>query len=200
MTVDELTEADVSALSDARRAHAARYRFEKDRLLCLAAGVLLDRGLRRYGLCERTVSIAAGKYGKPYLPEYPQIHFSLSHSGARALAVFSDREIGCDIERIRSVGPAVAARAFTPEELAQLRASDQPDIDFIRLWTCKESFLKALGTGLHTPLDAFSIRLCPDGAELVQALHPARWRLTEYARPGYRLAVCEEASSFGGSC
>ena len=194
MTVNALTEADVSDLSDARHAHAARYRFEKDRLLCLAAGVLLDRGLRRYGLCERTVSIAAGKHGKPYFPEYPEIHFSLSHSGTRALAVFSECEIGCDIERIRPVSPAVAARAFTPEERAQLRASDQPDIDFFRLWTCKESFLKALGTGLHTPPDAFTVRLHPDGAELVQTLHPARWTLTEHARPGYRLAVCEQAS------
>ena len=63
------------------------------------------------------------------------------------------------------------------------------------LWTCKESFLKALGTGLQTPLGAFTVRLRQDaGAELVQTLHPSRWTLTELARPGCRIAVCEEAT------
>lgn len=198
LAVDELRAEDISALSEARRTYAAQHRFEKDRLLCLAAGVLLDRGLRQYGLCERSVRIAAGTYGKPYLPEYPQIHFSLSHSGERAFAAFSAHEIGCDIERIRPVRPAVAARGFTPEELAQLQHSDRPDVDFFRLWTCKESFLKAIGTGLQTPLSAFTVRLHPEGAELIQSLHPASWALTELSRPGYRLAVCEARSPTGG--
>ena len=195
MTVDALTPEDVAVLSETRLAYAAQHRFEKSRLLCLAAGVLLDRGLRQYGLRERSVRIARSIYGKPYLPDHPQIHFSLSHSGERALAVFSGREIGCDVECIRPVNPAVAERRFTPEELARLRCSRQPEVDFFRLWTCKESFLKALGTGLQTPLGAFTVRLRQDaGAELVQTLHPSRWTLTEFTRPGCRIAVCEEAA------
>ena len=63
MTVEALTPEDVAALSEARLAYAAQHRFEKSRLLCLAAGVLLDRGLRQYGLRERSVRIARSIYG-----------------------------------------------------------------------------------------------------------------------------------------
>ncbi|MDE5932051.1 MAG: hypothetical protein K2H40_06150, partial [Lachnospiraceae bacterium] len=68
----------------------------KDKRLSLATGILMDRGLAAYGLCERNAAVIYGENGKPRLPQYPHIHFSLSHSGSRAMAVFADVETGCD--------------------------------------------------------------------------------------------------------
>ena len=56
--VNALSVAQIEALSAQRKAKAERYLFEKDRLLCLAAGVLIDRGLQEYGLREADVRFA----------------------------------------------------------------------------------------------------------------------------------------------
>lgn len=191
MSVHALTDADIRALSPARLARAAQYRFEKDRLLCLAAGVLFARGLRAFGLDAQNVRVETGAHGKPFLPDHPDIHFNLTHSGERAAAVFSSRPIGCDLERIRPLRWALAARCLCSDELAFLRQSAQPEIDFCRLWTCRESFFKAVGTGLSVPADSVCICLAPDGASLTQSLDAHGWRLHEYSHGEYRLAVCE---------
>lgn len=192
MGIDELTPAEISALSPSRQAHAEQYRFEQDRLLCLAAGVLLDRGLQTFGLRERNVTISRTQAGKPFLPDFPDLHFSLSHSGSRAAAVFSDRPIGCDLERLRPISFPLAQKRFCPEEFAFLQASPQPDLDFCRIWTCKESFFKALGTGLTLPLNCACIALSPESVSLTQSVSASRWCLTEFSRTGYCLAICEE--------
>lgn len=192
MGIDELTPAEISALSPSRQARAEQYRFEQDRLLCLAAGVLLDRGLQAYGLRERNVTISRTQAGKPFLPDFPDLHFSLSHSGSRAAAAFSDRPIGCDLERLRPISFPLAQNRFCPEEFAFLQASPQPDLDFCRIWTCKESFFKALGTGLTLPLNCACIALSPEGVSLTQSVSASHWHLTEFSRTGYCLAICEE--------
>ena len=186
-----LSVAQIEALSAQRKAKAERYLFEKDRLLCLAAGVLIDRGLQEYGLREADVRFACTVHGKPYLPEYPQIHFSVSHAGTMAVAVFSGHEIGCDVEPLLAVDADIAA-CFTPEEQAALRRSDDPNRDFTRLWVCKESFLKALGTGLEQPMNTFCVRLDTHSAVLEQTISPKAWKLTEYQQGDYYFAVCEE--------
>ena len=81
MHIMELRQAEINALSSDRRGKAARYLFERDQKLCLAAGVLLDRGLQAYGLRENGVHIVPNQNGKPCLADHPTIHFSLSHSG-----------------------------------------------------------------------------------------------------------------------
>ena len=49
-----------------------------------------------------------------------------------AVAVFSDHDIGCDVEPLLAVDTDIAA-CFTPEEQATLRRSDDPNRDFTRL-------------------------------------------------------------------
>lgn len=152
-------------LSAGRREKIKSRRFEKDKLQALGAGLLLDFGLKEYGLREAGVAMAYGGNGKPYLADYPDIHFNLSHSGSMAMAVFSDREAGCDVERVQEARMSVARRFFTEEEyvlLESLKAEGERDGVFARLWTLKESFLKVTGEGMRMPLDSFSV--CLDGA------------------------------------
>ena len=68
--------------------------------------------------------------------------------------------IGVDVEPTqRRVDLALADRYFATPEIDHVRA--QPDAArgraaFLKIWTLKESFIKAIGTGMRTPLDAFS--------------------------------------------
>lgn len=169
-------------------------RSPKDKQRSLGAGLLLDRGLSEYGLREASVKIALGQHGKPYLPDHPHIHFNLSHSGEKVLAVFASTPVGCDVQKLKKADLKLARRFFREEEYAYIAA--QPDElqgsrAFCRIWTLKESFLKAVGTGLRTPLNSFGFQLLGDGsAVLRQSLCPDRFRFLEYELPAYQAAVC----------
>ena len=131
--------------SPQRQMRADRYRKEEDRLRCLIAD-----GLLRYAVGKCTVE--TGPQGKPYLPEHPDIHFNLSHSGNWVVLAVGDHEVGVDLERTdRNVDrTALAKRHFTPEELASGE-------DFFAIWTAKESYLKYLGVGLTEDLRGFCV-------------------------------------------
>ncbi len=179
-------------LSSFRRAKIDKYHFMKAKMLSLGAGMLLDRGLREYGLREADVRIGQKKNGKPYLPDYPQIHFNLAHSENMVLAVFARAEVGCDIEYMKKADLKLAKRFFCPEEyefLADL-PKEQQDSFFFQLWTLKESFLKATGMGLELPLNEFGFYLS-DGRILVrQNYDKSVYSIRQYSFGQYWAAVC----------
>lgn len=189
-------------LSAARQEKIARQHFEKDRKLSLGAGILLNLGLQEYGLEEQKVRIDYGTLGKPYFPDHPEIHFNLSHSGTIAMAVFADREVGCDVEEEKKPAYQVSKRFFSrPEQdfLAAAENETEQDERFFRIWTLKESFLKVTGEGTHFPLDRFCVHLDGEKPCLTIGGQPADYILYEYALPGYRAAVCLEGSKTGES-
>lgn len=50
--------------------------------------------------------------------------------------------VGVDIELPRAGGARLAKRFFQPDEAALVYAADDPDREFCRLWTLKESYIK----------------------------------------------------------
>ena len=196
-----------ASLSAARRKKVDSYRAERGRRQSLGAGILLAEGLRRYGVKENEVRMAVGGHGKPYLPDYPEIYFNLSHSAEMVMAAFSDREIGCDIEQLREPPMAVARRCFCPGEYEYIvRQSDEEKrkMAFYRLWTLKESFLKATGQGLRLSMKEFELAFGAETSDKENAFRKANISLRQsedkYAYdfwecdlPGYRAAVCARA-------
>jgi len=185
-------QACYNQLSAYRRAKIDGYCFRKDRRLSLGAGILLDRGLREYGLREPDVTIGQGKNGKPCLPDYPQIHFNLSHSEHMVFAVFADMEVGCDIEYAKEADLELAERFFCPEEyefLAGLEGETQ-DSAFFQLWTLKESFLKASGMGMELPLNEFGFYLSDGKIKVRQSCDTCGYSFRQYSFGKYWAAVC----------
>jgi len=181
-----------SQLSAYRRAKIDRYRFIKDKRLSLGAGMLMDRGLREYGLKEADVTIGQQKNGKPYLPEHPHIHFNLSHSENMVLAVFAGAEVGCDIEYTKEADLKLAKRFFCPEEyefLASLEGEERNSA-FYRLWTLKESFLKATGMGMELPLNSFGFYLSDGIIKVRQSYDKLEYSFRQYSFGKYWAAVC----------
>jgi len=105
-------------------------------------------------------NIAYGTHGKPYLRDYPNVHFNISHSGQYVVCAVADRPVGIDVQVIGAYRPDVAARVCTGKELARLGASDDPAVEFTKLWTQKEANLKMLGYGITG-----GIRELPTGDE-----------------------------------
>ncbi len=190
---DEVFSDALDKVSSFRREKVLKYRFRKDRNLSLLAGLLLDRGLSAYGLSEKDSVFEVSEKGKPYLKDHPEIFFSLSHSGTRAAAVFSDRPCGIDIEKIEGDESELAKRFFHEEEYRYLRSLEDVQkrtADFYRIWTAKESYLKMLGTGLSVPLDSFEIRLDTGRPILYEDGEKKEIFFTEIPVMGYSLDLC----------
>ena len=66
-----------------------RYRFEKDKRLCLGAGLLAQHMLEQAGVSDPVFSV--NEFGKPVLSDRSDIHFNISHDGTLAVCVVCDR-------------------------------------------------------------------------------------------------------------
>lgn len=183
-----------NSLSSYRQDKIDRQHFDADKRRSMAAGLLMDQGLQAYGLREAQVRICQGENGKPYLPDYPEIHYNLAHSGNMAMAVFADAEAGCDIEKFRTADLKLARRFFCPDEYVYIAALDgqKQNHAFVRLWTLKESFLKVTGMGMRLPLNSFEFQFSEDDlcVTIQQNFDKKSYRFVEKDFDGCHAAVC----------
>lgn len=93
-------------------------------------------------------------------PPLPDLSVSLSHRGPYAAMAFARTPIGVDLE---SVGDflQVPWNVLHPREVAALQEqpADQLPLAFLRLWTVKEAYVKALGLGLSREPSSFCVTL-----------------------------------------
>lgn len=196
---DSVFAAGYSRVSEYRKKKIDRFLFQKDKMLSLGAEMLLQYCLSEHGVAS--YQIKHGKHGKPYLQscvlkngthsERKQLYFNLSHSEERVMCVVSDMEVGCDVEKIDDVELEIAKRFFALDEyekiLSQKSKKEQNEL-FFRLWTTKESFVKATGLGIAQA----SKNLRMDIRDGQEGYHFKEYDLTD----GYCYAVCGLAEAF----
>jgi 4'-phosphopantetheinyl transferase len=184
-------------------------------------GDTLDSPLRRRFLCRRGVRRAilarytgcpldqlhlrAGPRGKPELAA-GDLHFSCADSGDLAVvAVARGRRVGVDVERLRRVMDplAVAHMHFTNAEHAELCAlpPGQRDAAFLRGWTRKEAYVKAVADGLARALDSFAVSLASPTelarTEIVDDTPLGRWSLQAFVpAAGHVAAVATQGHAW----
>lgn len=152
---------------------------------------LLRECLKTYGItyCAET-PLTKNDMGKPALAEHPEIHFNLSHAKGISACITADRECGIDCEQIREYRPNVAKRAFSASERELLESlpEDKRDIMFTRLWTLKESYVKAIGTGISYPLDTVGFAF--DGSRIIPDKKDCSFRQYLINGGKYIVSVC----------
>ena len=85
--------------------------------------------------------------GKPFLKDFPNIFFSLSHAENAVLCAVSEQPVGADVQDIRTIKADISRRICTTSELERLNAADDKNRELCRLWCLKESFGKLTGKG-----------------------------------------------------
>jgi 4'-phosphopantetheinyl transferase len=196
------TSIDDHVLSADERARRDRFHSSNDRRDYARAHDLLRRSLSRYAdVPPHAWRFVEGLYGKPTLGD-AVLSFNLSHTrGLAACGIARSIPLGLDVERIdRSADVRrLAACFFTTAETAALvtRRIDRC-ARFLDLWTLKEAFIKAIGTGLSQPLDSFSFDLDRDERHIGFAAPPgydaSEWQFALYVpAPDARLAVAVHA-------
>ncbi len=106
--------------------------------------------------------IERGEFGKPYLPDFEQWQFNLSHSGEKLLIAISDEmPVGIDIEKIklRRALPELVKKCFAVSE--QNYWFNLPEAEkltmFYDFWTRKEAVVKGIGRGIALGLNRCEI-------------------------------------------
>ena len=170
------------------------------RTVAARAHALLSRLLIQHANLDREPELARTERGKPFAPALPHIDFNLSHARDHVLiAISREQSLGVDLERVdrRIEIEDISRRYFSTAEADALEALPETlrPAAFLRLWTCKEAVLKAVGEGIAFGLDRVSFGLDSDGfptglAGMAPEVGPAE---------SWRLALLEPASGFLGA-
>jgi len=183
-------------LSPPEKTRADSFRFPHLRTAFVVSHALLRRVLAEYlEQSPERIEFDYGEWGKPFI-RGAELFFSMSHSADMAVyAIGPERLIGVDVEALRPLPDylAIAARTFSEAESRQIAAAQLQA--FYNCWTRKEAYVKALGTGLGTPLDGFEVSLAPDQAVEIVAIEgdyqrARNWSLFDLQpAPGYAGAL-----------
>lgn len=199
----------IALLSADEKARADRFHFERHRLRYIAGRACLRTLLGGYlNLPPARVVFDYSPLGKPSLHPLPDgrvLQFNLSNSEDRALIAFRwERLVGVDLEFIHPMPDEddFARQFFCAPECALIHSLSgaEKTRTFFELWTSKESLLKAMGTGLTTPINEVEMALEHGGARLVSIAGDPRpsahWQISLFQpAPGYQAALALEGSA-----
>jgi len=194
----DLTQGDYSKswalLSPGERCRAESLKVIKVRQRFVVSRAILRQVLADYMAVNcAAVELFQGPFGKPYVRQRKgdPVAFNLSHTGDHlVIALGCQRQIGVDIEvcRERNNLGALAEKCFSNSELTQWQQLDSEDkkVMFYRIWTRKESFVKAVGRGI-----SLGLKLCEMSIQApVKVLsvpnncgQPSDWRVTDLNVP-----------------
>lgn len=195
-----------SALDDAERARARRYlRPEHGQRWALARHAARTIIASYCAIPPESLTFIEAERGKLSVREAPWLSFNLSHSGDWLLLALTlaPAQLGVDVEQARPDRhfEVIARRVFSPrEQRALLALADDAAAYracFYRIWTRKEAYIKALGMGLHLPLESFDVS--PEAHSrppLLEARHEgaldaSRWHMfSDEVSADHPLALC----------
>lgn len=134
-----------------------QYVLPKKKLQWLAGRLMVKTALQKHlstngqklELCA--IDVFNNENYAPYIPQYPEVHVSITHSFPYCIGVISGRRIGIDLEKIITPRKAMFDLFFHPNEIRSL--PENPNTDHYKhetmtFWTRKEALSKLLGLGM----------------------------------------------------
>lgn len=152
-----------------------------------ASRFVTQRLSTRFSVCRAAVRVVLADYmsviprkvqffhtdkGKPYVKGTGtgrELRFNVSHSeDVAVLGITWQREIGIDVEAKREIGHVeqLVDRCLGPLEKKAFRRRERASTSdlFLRYWTHKEAYLKAIGEGLQIPMSSVEFDLEAEGS------------------------------------
>ena len=164
-------------------------------------GDLLIRSLicQKYKINNEEIRFKYNEYGKPFVENFSDFHFNLSHSGEWVVCTTANFNVGIDIEKISEIEALKLANEFFSEEefydISNINSDEQINY-FYDLWTLKESYIKTIGKGLYIPLNSFSIKKEPPTLISYKYI-PQNFYFRQYnIEPNYKISACATRDEF----
>lgn len=82
------------------------------------------------------------EFGKPYIKNK---HFGISHSDNFLVVATAKKELGVDVQKIIEYNDKLAKYVCNEKEYKKITNSKNKSLEFTKLWTKKESYIKFLG-------------------------------------------------------
>lgn len=160
------TEAMLPLLPPERQERLLRIKQSEKRREPLCAYLILRHALWEQYRWRELPPIRLTSLGKPYFPDFPEVHFNLSHTTGAVLVALSGEPVGVDIEHIRPVS-----------ERAMRRLADvTTERAFFQSWVRREARAKRLGTPVELGVET--------------SLRPEERLWQEEVFPGYYACAC----------
>lgn len=203
--VSDMTEKQMqeylAELSEFRQEKVNKLRYERDKKLSVAAGILLDRALKGCHLAEKDCHYQIMEYGKLILTDHPEIAFNISHSGCVAALIFhketrTDLSCGIDIEMIQGGREKIVNRLFSESDREQYKKLEPSAADeyFARVWTRMEAFGKMTGKGLDFS-DPVQKNVMDREEMEKRNIYFREFRLADRSGQEYNLCTCADQES-----
>lgn len=125
-----------SLVNEERKRTIEKIRFDEEKILSLAGGVLLDALLKLWGI---DAPVIHDDEGKPCVPGFSSVFVSLTHAYPYAAAVISHRPCGIDIEDQSRDLSVIARRYYLPQEQVYVAGNPARATD---IWCRKECVIK----------------------------------------------------------
>ncbi len=194
-----------SHISQSRRDRIKGFKRREDAFSALIADIFIRTMACQFlGIRNAEIEFKESKYGKPYLLQYKNFHFNISHSGDWVVCAIDIRPIGIDVEKIREVDFEIAKQFFSEiENLELLKKTGNNKVAFFYdLWTLKESYIKAIGDGFSKEPDSFTITFGRQGPFIEspeEKNNLPKYYFKQYnIDKNYKMAVCSQNREFPG--
>ncbi|MGG0120496.1 4'-phosphopantetheinyl transferase family protein [Bacillus paranthracis] len=169
---------------------------KKDKIRTLTGEILIRTIIiQKLKISNKYIKFNKNQYGKPYLKDYPNFNFNISHSGDYVLCAVDNKPIGIDVEEVKDIEYEDIAKSFFTEKEFDYIFNKDLNFQlnkFYELWTLKESYIKCCGQGLLMPLNSFTIEV--DQCENIRVSSNNEYRKHIFKRfdigLGYKIAVC----------
>lgn len=142
-------ENDLLLLKKEKKKEIKKRRNILDQKRSLLGELLLIKGLKEfYNINYNDIKIKYNSYGKPYIDNNP-IYYNISHKGDYVICVFSNYQIGVDIEVIKDININLINYIASEEEKDYiLENKDLINQRFFTIYTKKEAYFKMIGQDL----------------------------------------------------
>lgn len=174
-TSESLRRRLLSILSANERDRWGRFHFERDRIQYLFSHALVRIALSEYvGIEPLSWVFSKNQWGKPFIQSPDEANafmFSLSHTEGLVACAISRSQLGLDVEHLNrnhTDWSAISHLAMRRRELFHIASvpAQERIRTILRLWTLKESFLKAKGYGLSTDISSLEFDLSQEQPRL----------------------------------
>ncbi|MEH7457911.1 4'-phosphopantetheinyl transferase superfamily protein [Bacillus sp. JJ1127] len=148
-------------ISEERRARISLRKTYEDIMREIVCDALVHHIVyKKYGMKNR-LEWGRTLYGKPYIHNLSSFQFSLSHAGEWVVCAVDTQPVGIDIECVRAVDFQAMQYLFSSQEQKWWKKipEDKQLETFYHIWTGKESYIKAIGTGVSKNLSSFTVSL-----------------------------------------
>lgn len=191
-------------LDESERQRAAKFRQPTSRNQHVVGRGMARCLLGSEAIPPQAIRFDVERYGKPFViePAEAKRPFNVAHTDGLVMCGIAnevDSLLGVDVERLnRRTDPALADRYFSAPEVHYLNTQvceTSRRYAFLKIWTLKESFIKAIGTGLQTPLADFAFEEIDSDRPTIRMLNPRLesdtvWRFFSVEpRPGFIGAI-----------